>query len=88
MKGNVALILKASIPDDKTRGVKEIRAFLGSCNFERRHILTFTYSSHLLTDLTGKTVPWKWKPEHEAQFQGIEEKTQFFEVVGHICTRQ
>ena len=53
----VAPILKATIRDDKTRGVKEIRAFLGSCNFYRRHIRTFTYSSHLLKDLTKKTEP-------------------------------
>ena len=74
VKEKLAPILKASIPDDKTRGVKDIRAFLGFCNFYRRHIPTFTYSSHLLTDLTKKTVPWKWTPEHEAQFQEIKEK--------------
>ena len=47
MKEKVAPILKASIRDDKTRGVKD---FLGSCTFYRRHIPTFTYRSHLLTD--------------------------------------
>ena len=33
VKENVAPNLKASIRDDKTRGVKDIRAFLVSCNF-------------------------------------------------------
>ena len=51
-KNNVAPIWKATIRDAKTRVVKDIRAFLGSCNFYRRHIPTFTYSSHLRTDLT------------------------------------
>ena len=74
MKENVAQILKASIRDDKTGRIKDIRALPGSCNFYRRHSPTFTYSSHLLTDLTKKTVPWKWTPEHEAQFQQIKEK--------------
>ena len=64
MKDKVAPILKATIRDDRTCGVKDIRAFLGTCNFYRRHIPTFTYSSHLLTDLTNKTVQWKWTPEH------------------------
>ena len=50
VKKEIAPILEASIHDDQTRGVKDIRAFLGSCSFYRRHILTFTYSSHLLTD--------------------------------------
>ena len=82
VKEKVAPILKASICDDKTRGVKDIRAFLGSCNFYRRHIPTFTYSSHLLTDLTKKTVPWKWTPEHEAQFQEIKEKLSSLRLLG------
>ena len=54
VKDKVAQILKATIRDDKTRGVKDIRAFLGSCNFYRTHIPTFTYSSHFLADLTKK----------------------------------
>ena len=82
VKKKIAPILKASIRDDKTRGVKDIRAFLGSCNFYRRHISTFTYSSHLLTDWTKKTVPWKWTPEHEAQFQEIKEKLSSLRLLG------
>ena len=73
VKDKVARILKATIRDDKTLGVKDIRALLGSCNFYRRHIPSFTYSSDLLTDLTKKTIPWKWTPEYEAQFQEIKE---------------
>ena len=82
MKEKVAPILKASIRDDKTRGIKGIRAFLGSCNLYRRHLPTFTYSSHLLTDLTKKTVPSKWTPEHEAQFQEIKEKLSSLRLLG------
>ena len=82
VKDKVAQILKATIRDDKTRGVKDIRAFLGSSNSYRRHISTFTYSSHLLTDLTKKTVPWKWTPEHEAQFQEIKEKLISLRLLG------
>ena len=82
VKEKVAPILQASIRDDKTRGVKDIRAFLGSCNFYRRHTPTFTYSRHLLTDLTKKTVPWKWTPEHEAQFQEIKETLSSWRLLG------
>ena len=82
VKGKVAPILKATIRDDKTRGVKDIRAFLGSCKFCRRHIPTFTYSGNLVTDLTKKTVPWKWTPEHEAQFQAIKEKLSCWRLLG------
>ena len=69
VKEKVAPILKASIRDDKTRGVKDLRAFLGSCNFYKTHIHTFTYSSHLLTHLTQKTAPWKWTQEHQGLFR-------------------
>ena len=82
VKERVAPILKASVRDDKTRSVKDIRALLGSCNFYRRHIPAFTYSSHLLTNLTKKTVPWKWTPEHEAQFQEIKEKLSSLRLLG------
>ena len=82
VKDKVAPISKATIHDDKTRGVKDIRAFLGSCNFYRRHIATFTYSSHLFTDLTKKTIPWKWTPQHEAQFQEIKEKVSSLRLLG------
>ena len=74
LKDKVASMLRATIRDNKPRGVKDIRAFRGSCNFYRRHIPTFTYSCHLLTDVTKKSVPWKWTPEHEAQFPETKEK--------------
>ena len=82
VKDKVAPILKATIRDDKTRGVKDIRAFLGSCIFYRRHIPTSTYSSRLLTDLTKKTVPWKWSLQHEAQFQNIKAKLSPLRLLG------
>ena len=82
MKEKLAPILKASISDDKTCGVKDIRAFLGSCNFYRRRIPTFTYCSHPLTDLTKKTVPWRLTPEHEAQFQEIKGKLSSLRLLG------
>ena len=80
-KDKVAPILKATIRDDKIRGVKDVTAFLESCNCYGRHIPTFTYSSHLL-NLTKKTVPRKWTPEHEAQFQEIKGKLCSLRLLG------
>ena len=70
----VAMILQATIRDDKTRGVKDIRSFLGACNFYRRHVPNFTYSSHLLTDLTKKHKKWHWGEKEAKQFQELKEK--------------
>ena len=52
MEDKVAPLLKATIRDLPVQGSKDIRAFIGSCNFYRRHIRNFTYSSVLLTNLT------------------------------------
>ena len=82
VKEKGAPILKASIGDDETRGVKDIRHFLRSCDFYRRHIPTFTYSSHLLTDLTKKTVPWELTLDNEAQFQEIKENLNSLRLLG------
>ena len=46
------------IRDDPKRGLHDVRSFVGVCNFYRRHIHNFTYSSAPLTDLTKKTTPW------------------------------
>ena len=37
--------------DDPKKGLHDVRSFVGACNFYRRHIHNFTYSSAPLTDL-------------------------------------
>ena len=39
------------IRDDPKKGLHDVRSFIGACNFYRRHIHNFTYSSAPLTDL-------------------------------------
>ena len=48
------------IRDDPKKGLHDVRSFVGACNFYRRHIHHFTYSSALLTDLIKKPTPWRW----------------------------
>ena len=43
--------------DDPKKGLHYLRSFVGACNFYRRHIHNFTYSSALLTDLIKKPTP-------------------------------
>ena len=57
-----------------TPGIKDIRSFLGACKFYRRHVPNFTYSSHLLTDLTKKDKKCHWGEEEAKQFQELKEK--------------
>ena len=46
------------IRDDPKKGLHDVRSFVGACNFYRRHIHNFTYSSAPLTDLIKKATPW------------------------------
>ena len=48
------------IRDDPKKGLHDVRSFVGACNFYRRHIHNFTYSSAPITDLIKKTTPWRW----------------------------
>ena len=45
------------IRDNPKKGVHDVRSFIVACNFCRRHIHKFTYSSAPLTDLVKKTSP-------------------------------
>ena len=45
------------IRDNPKKGLHDVRSFVGACNFDRRHIHNFTYSSAPLTDLIKKLLP-------------------------------
>ena len=62
------------IRDDCKKGLHEVRSFVGACNFYRRHIHNFTYSSAPLTDLIKKTAPWRWTARDEECFQELKQK--------------
>ena len=46
--------------EDPKEGLHDVRSFIGACNFYRRHIKNFTYTSAILTDLIKKTITWRW----------------------------
>ena len=62
------------IRDDPKKGLHDVRSFVGACNFYRRHIQNFTYSSAPLTDLIKKTTPWRWTSREEECFQELKKK--------------
>ena len=49
----------------KVNSQKDLRRFLGMCNFLRRHIKGFVHLSHELTELLKKNVVWQWTEKHE-----------------------
>ena len=62
------------IRDDPKKGLNDVRSFVGACNFYRRHIHNFTYSSAPLTDLIKKTTPWRSTAREEECFQELKKK--------------
>ena len=62
------------IRDDPKEGLHDVRSFVGACNFYRRHIHNFTYSSAPLTDLIKKTTSWRWTAREEECLQELKKK--------------
>ena len=62
------------IRDDPKKGLHDVTSSVGACNFYRRHLHNFTYSSAPLTDLIKKTTPWRWTAREEECFQELKTK--------------
>jgi hypothetical protein len=57
--------------------VKDVRSFLGFCNFYRAFIPSFSHLARPLNDLTKKNRQWTWNAEEETTFQNLKD----------ICTK-
>ena len=51
--------------------VKQVRSFLGFCNFYRPFIYHFSHSAKPLNELTRKDVPWEWTTRHQKAFEEL-----------------
>ena len=51
---------------------KEVRAFLGMCNYYRNCILNFSYHVASLTQLTRKKQKFSWNNQHKAAFETLQ----------------
>jgi hypothetical protein len=63
-----------AIQSFKVRSLKDLRSFLGACNFFRRHVKNFTYSTASLTDLLKKNARFHWSSKEEALVSEIKQK--------------
>ena len=53
--------------------VKQVRSFLGFCNFYRTFIQGFSHLAKPLNNLTKKDVPWTWGEEQQRAFDTLKE---------------
>ena len=70
------------IGDDRKKALHDVRSFIGACNFYRRHIHNFAYSSAPLTDRIKKTIPWQWTDKEEACFQELKKNISSTNCLG------
>ena len=57
--------------EDPKKGLHDVRSFIGACNFYRRHIKKFTYTSAILTDLIKRSTTWRWGPQEQQAFDEL-----------------
>jgi reverse transcriptase-like protein len=53
--------------------VKDVRSFLGFCNFYRSFIANFSAVAHPLNDLTKKQWQWCWTNDEQASFDMLKD---------------
>ena len=63
--------LKGILEWPTPKNVKNIRQFLGFCNFYRRFIPNFANISHPLNVLTRSRQPWNWSESQETAFRTL-----------------
>ena len=51
--------------------VKDVRSFLGFCNFYRAFIPSFSHMARPLNDLTKKNRQWTWGPTEQKAFEAL-----------------
>ena len=67
---------------DPKKGLHDVRNFIGACNFYRRHIKNFTYTSAILTDLINKSTTWHWGPQEQQAFDKVKDKVANAKCLG------
>jgi hypothetical protein len=63
--------------------VKDVRSFLGFCNFYRPFIQGFAHLAHPLNELTRKDTKWSWETRHQNAFDKLKTRVTTEPVLAH-----
>ena len=63
--------------------VKDIRSFLGFCNFYRPFIKGFSAVARPLNELTRKDVPWSWGNPQQQAFTDLKRQVTEEPILAH-----
>jgi hypothetical protein len=69
---------------DTPEKLYDVRSFLGFANFYRRFIYGYSDIVRPLTELTRKTVKWKWEPEQQQAFDRLKEAFTSAPILRHF----
>ncbi len=61
--------------------VKDVRSFLGFCNFYRSFIANFSMVARPLNDLTKKLHQWRWGADEQASFDTLKDLCSSYPVL-------
>ena len=68
--------------EDPKKGLHDVRSLIGACNFYRRHIKNFTYTSAVLTNVIKKSTTWRWGPQEQQAFDELKVKVANAKCLG------
>ena len=68
--------------EDPKKGLHDVHIFIGACNFYRRQIKNFTYTSAILTDLIKKSTTSRWGPQKQQAFDELKDKMASAKCLG------
>ena len=68
--------------EDPKKRLHDSHSFIEACNFYRRHIRNFTYTSAILTDLTKKGTTWRWGPQEQQAFDELKDNVANVKCLG------
>jgi hypothetical protein len=63
--------------------VKDVRSFLGFCNFYRPFIRGFAHLARPLNELTCKDTEWSWEARHQKAFEELKHRVTTEPVLAH-----
>jgi hypothetical protein len=63
--------------------VKDVRSFLGFCNFYRTFIRGFAHLARPLNELTRKDAEWSWESRHQKAFEELKHRVTTEPILAH-----
>ena len=64
--------------------LKQLKGFIGFCNFYRRFLKGFSIIARPLHELDKKGTPWKWEKRQEEAFQKLKEMIAKEPCLAHV----